>query len=117
MVPVAVLALLFVGDGGSGPWASLFFLVTLFGFATAGYGAGRIRTDTPMIHGAAAAVLCYAIVQVFGIVTRLARGADLNPLTYPLTAILAAMMGVLGALFADWYRRKQARGPANLPAG
>lgn len=109
VLPAAVLAELIVGEGGSGAWASLFFLITLFGFATAGFGAGRVRSDTPMIHGAAAAVACYAVVQVFGIAARVLRGADINPLTYPLTALLAGLMGVCGALFADWYRRRSLR--------
>ena len=59
--------------------------------------------------GAAAAVLCYAVVQVFGLIRRLSQGADINVLTYPIQAMLAATFGVAGAVFADWYRRKGLR--------
>ncbi len=87
----------------------MFGVLVLFGFMTAGYGAGRLRTDTPMMHGALAAVACYVVVQAFGIVTSLARGNSLSPDKYILTVLLAAVMGVAGGLFADWYRRRLSR--------
>ena len=109
MLPAAALSSLFVDDDTSSAWSILFGVVTLFGFMVAGYGAGRIRNDTPMLHGATAAALCYVVVQIFGVVRRLASGESINPAMYPLTALLAATMGVAGALFADWYRRKTLR--------
>ncbi len=109
LVPAAVISTLVVDDDASTAWSGLFAVITLFGFLTAGYGAGRARSDTPMMHGAAAAIACYLVIQTFGAVSRLARGDDINVVTYPLTALLAGCAGVVGALFADWYRRRALR--------
>jgi len=109
IIPAALLASVSVGDRGRPIWSVVFGVLVLFGFMTAGYGAGRLRTDTPMMHGALAAVACYVVVQAFGIVTSLARGNSLSPDKYILTVLLAAVMGVAGGLFADWYRRRLSR--------
>ncbi len=109
VVPSAILATLLVSDGSSTAWSLLFGVLTLVGFIVAGFGAGRLRSDTPMAHGAAAAVVAYAVLQVFGLVRRLAAGDSINWLSYPLTALLAATMGIIGALFAEWYGRRGAR--------
>ncbi len=116
VVPAALLAELIVGDGGSSGWAFLFLFLTLLGFVIAGFGAGRLRTDTPLSHGAIAALVCYAVVQLFGAASRLVNGEDLNLLAYPVMAMVAITCGVIGALFADWSQRRARRAPGGRPS-
>ncbi len=107
VVPAAVLSAVFI-DGNTF-WAFAFLLVILVGFTIAGFGAGRIRRDTPMMHGALAGIATYVVVQGFGVVTQLLRGDSINVATYPVSAILAGTCGVCGGLLADWYQRKMLR--------
>jgi hypothetical protein len=109
LVPAIIVLTLVLDDSASTVWIYLFGLIMVFGFLTAGYGAGRIRSDTPLIHGAVAGVSCYVVIQVFGAVSRLIRGESINPLQYPFLAMFSAALGASGALFADWYRRKELR--------
>lgn len=109
LVPAIVVLTLVLDDSSATVWIYVFGLILVFGFMTAGYGAGRVRSDTPMIHGAIAGVACYAAIQLFGVVSRLLRGESINPWQYPFLAMLSAALGASGALFADWYRRKEAR--------
>lgn len=109
LVPAIIVLTLVLDDSASSAWIYLFGLIMVFGFLTAGYGAGRIRSDTPMIHGAIAGVSCYVVIQGFGAISRLVRGESINPLQYPFLAVFSAALGASGALFADWYRRKGLR--------
>ncbi len=95
----------------SGPVALvwLFFGLILFGFGLAGYLAGRLRNDTPLAHGAASGLLAFLVAQFFGIVATLARGAEVNWVAIPLTALLAISMSVAGALLSDVVHRRVAR--------
>ncbi len=113
LVPSIVVLTLVLDESASSLWIYLFGLLLVFGFLTAGYGAGRARSDTPMIHGAIAGLSCYLVIQLFGSVSRLIRGDSVNPLQYPFLAVLSAALGASGALFADWYRRKGLRGQLN----
>lgn len=109
IIPAAVLSAVLVGEGGSRGWSILFILIILLGFFIAGFGAGRLRDDTPMMHGSLAAMTCSVVVQVFGAIRRLAAGDPISPIQYPLILMIAASVGVAGALFADWSARKTAR--------
>ena len=109
LIPAIVVLTLILDDSASSAWIYLFGLILVFGFLTAGYGAGRSRNDTPMIHGAIAGLGCYVLIQAFGTISRLVRGEDINPLQYPFLAMFSAALGTSGALFADWYRRKSLR--------
>lgn len=109
LVPAIVVLTLVLDDSSASIWIYIFGLILVFGFMTAGYGAGRVRSDTPMIHGAIAGLACYVVIQVFGVLSRLLRGESINPLQYPFLALFSAALGTSGALFADWYRRKDAR--------
>ena len=108
IVPAAILSYLIVGDGGSESLTLLFFGLIMFGFATAGYGAGRMEHNTPMAHGAFAALVAFATVQFAGVLISVGRGtiSDFKWIGLPLTALIAAGCGVAGGVFADWYRRK-----------
>ncbi len=107
IVPAALLGQwLANGDGG---WPFLFLLIVLLGFVIAGFGAGFLRSDTPMKHGAIAALCCYVVVQLFGLVMRLIDGEPVNPLTYVIMAFMAASFGLVGGVFGDWHRRRNRR--------
>ena len=54
LVPAIVVLTLVLDENSASIWIYIFGLILVFGFMTAGYGAGRIRSDTPMIHGAIA---------------------------------------------------------------
>lgn len=109
IVPAAVVSALIFDENSDSSWAILFGFVVLTGFVTAGYLAGAKRSDTPMMHGAAAALACYVVVQLFGLLRRLAAGDDINLISYPVSALFAATFGVAGGVFADWNRRRQLR--------
>ncbi len=111
IIPAAVLSAVLVGENGSPGWSILFVFAILLGFFIAGFGAGRLRDDTPMMHGSLAAMACYVVVQIFGSIRRLAVGDPINPISYPLILMIAATVGIAGALFADWSARKTDRMP------
>ncbi|MFW2383711.1 MAG: hypothetical protein ACN4GZ_18315 [Acidimicrobiales bacterium] len=105
LVPLTLLSL-WVIDDGSSSYAKLgFFGLTMFGFAAAGYGGGKLAPMAPMTHGALGAAGTWAIIQAFGVVRRLISGEEINVIGYPLQAMIAAGCGVFGAVFADWVRR------------
>jgi hypothetical protein len=107
VIPAAVLAHFVVGETGPGSgWGVVFFAVTLLGFVIAGFGAGRLRSDTPMAHGAAAAAVTWAVVQVLGTARRLAVGEPVSWLGLAFALMLAVSAGIAGGAFADWFRRR-----------
>ena len=108
IVPGAFLSRLAFQDGPQAvTW--LFLFLVLLGFGVAGYIAGRLRQDTPMLHGSISALLAFAVAQVFGIVSALARGDSISWIAIPLTALLAAMLGVAGSLASDVVHRRATR--------
>lgn len=108
IVPGAFLSRL-VFNSGPQALAWVFLVVVLIGFGLAGYIAGRLRPDTPMLHGSVSALLAFVVAQVFGIIAALARGDSISWVVIPLTALLAASLGVAGALAADVAHRRTAR--------
>lgn len=110
IVPGAILAGLLFDDGPQGlVW--LFLTAILLGFGVAGYIAGRLRADTPMLHGSLSALVAFVVAQVIGIVSSTARDSTIDWVAIALTAVLAASMGVAGALLSDLVHRKTARVP------
>ncbi len=108
IVPGAFLAALLLTDD-SAAWAWPFLALVLVGFAVAGFVAGRLRDDTPMLHGAVSALLAFVVAQAFGIATTASRGGSISWAAIPLTAILAVSMGVAGSLVSDQIRRRRTR--------
>lgn len=107
IVPAALLSELVVGDEGGRPLLGfLFVAVIVIGFVIAGFGAGRLRNDTPIMHGVVAAISCYAVVQILGLIKRLVVGDDINIASYVVSAILAGFCGASGALFAERMQRQ-----------
>lgn len=94
--PPAALTWLFVG-------------LVLGGFTVAGYVAGRLRPDTPMLHGAISGLLAFLVAQLFGLVVLLANGDRIVWVAVPLTALLSASFGVAGALLSDLVHRRTIR--------
>lgn len=89
-------------------WLMAFTGLILVGLGIGGYVAGRRRLDAPLLHGGAAAVAAYAVVQLIGILGRVVDGESVEWLAIPVLGLLAAASGVAGALVAD----RQARTPS-----
>ena len=108
IVPGAFLSRLVFNNGPQAVvW--LFLLTVLGGFGIAGYLAGRLRSDTPIIHGSVSAVAAFAVAQLLGIVTSIVRGDSISWIVIPLTALIAALFGVAGSLLADVVHRRTIR--------
>ena len=112
LLPLGILQQVLVDDDtidGGGSASLLFFALFLFLAAVCGFGAARLASARLLEHGAAAAALAYAIVQVVGIVRRLAVGDDIaSPIGYAFLAISMATCGMLGAMLERRARRLEA---------
>ena len=75
----------------------------------AGFVAGRLRPDTPMLHGALGAGLAFVAAQAFGLVLTALRDEPISWVAVPLTALLAVSVGVAGALASDLVHRRAVR--------
>lgn len=102
VAPAAVVGLLLADDDGDiepGPAIGV-AAVQILGFCFAGWVVRRLVPTSPVATCAVAGVLCAVILQAAGIVTSLARGNDLNPLSWLATALLAALAAAAGGLLA-----------------
>lgn len=109
IIPAALVSRLLLGENAPQLWSWLFFVLLLGGFVAAGAVAARLRTDTPMLHGVAAALLAFVVAQVFGVIASLASGNTISIPAMAVSAVLAAFAGASGALAKDWLRRRQIR--------
>ncbi len=109
IIPAALISRLLLGENAAQLWSWLFFALLLSGFVVAGAVAARLRTDTPMLHGVAAALLAFVVAQVFGVIASLASGNTISIPAMIVSAILAAFAGACGALGQDWLRRRNLR--------
>mgnify|MGYP000079535748 FL=1 len=111
-VPVALLAQV-LDDAGSvdddSPWLFALFFVILAAMAAGGYVAAIRRLDAPLVNGAAASLLAYAVVQVIGAIRLLATDGSVAWAAIPFFALLAAAAGMCGGLLAD-HRSRSRRG-------
>ncbi len=99
-----------VADGRSvGGWAWLFLALVIAGFTLCGLVAGRLRSDTPMLHGALGAAVAFVFAQLFGTVVNLAGGGSVDWAAIVLTAPVALAAGVGGALLGDRLHRRSLR--------
>jgi putative membrane protein (TIGR04086 family) len=85
----------------------VFLLVILAGMLVGGFVAGSKRPDTPLTHGAVAALVAYTLAQIVTVLVHLLRDTTLkSPAVYVFNALLAASFGVVGGLVAE---RRNAR--------
>ena len=112
ILPGAALSQLVTSRTGGGiVW--LFLAVILTGFGTTGFLAGHRRRDTPMLHGALAAIVAFAIALLVGMVAAALRDRSISIVAVPLAALAAITTGVGGSLLADGlHRRARRRNPA-----
>lgn len=89
---------------GSG-LASPLLLVIMVGLGVGGYVAGTQAPDRLLVHGGAAALVVYVVVQTVGVVARLARGDEVRWLGIPFFALLSVSCGAVGGFVA--FRRRQ----------
>ncbi len=112
IVPGAFLSSV-VFDDASRSLAWLFLAMIVLGFGLAGYVGGRLRSDTPIVHGLLSGLLCFVVAQVFGMILTLAQGDSITWVAFPLTALLAGFLGTVGALLSDVVHRRTVRAHAN----
>ena len=107
VIPAALVAQVLADEHEeSSGWVLLFFVVTVLGFVLAGFVAGRLRSDTPLSHGATAGAVTWAAVQVFGTVRRVVADESVSWLGIVFAGMLAVTAGVAGGAFGDWFRRR-----------
>lgn len=94
----------------TGGWVVWLFLAVIFaGFGAAGMVAGRLRTDTPVLHGAAGAAGAFVVAAIAGLLVAAVRDRSISIVAVPLAAVAAVTAGVGGALLADRLHRRSVR--------
>ena len=105
-IPTGVISAIVVDDD-TGAALFVFYAVILASMLFGGFVAGSKRPDTPLSHGALAAATAYVVAQSVTLVVKVASGSALSsPVVYVFNLLLAACLGVAGALVAD---RRNAR--------
>lgn len=108
IVPGALASELVVGRAGS--WLVwLFLAVILGGFGLSGLVAGRLRNDTPILHGVAGALIAFVVAATVGLVIAAVRDRSISIIALPLAALSAVTAGVAGSLLGDVLRRRSRR--------
>ena len=85
------------GETRQSNWVYLTLLAIVAAYLLGGAVAGRLATDAPMINGATATLIAFAVVQSIAAVFRIAGGDGINPLALTFNALLAAAIGTVGA--------------------
>lgn len=94
----------------SGSWVVWPFLaIIVAGFLVTGLVAGRLRSDTPMLHGALGAASAFVVALVVGLVVAALRDRSISIVAVPLAALVAVTAGVGGGLLADVLHRRAGR--------
>lgn len=106
IIPGALLADRLTQGRQVGSWTWVFLAMALLAFGLAGLVAGRLRSDTPMLHGALGAGVAFAVAQLFGILVTISRGNSINWVAVGLTALLAITVGIAGSLIGDRLHRR-----------
>ena len=107
---------------GYGGWLFVAFVVILYAYAMAGYGAARSRPDAPLADGMLAGFGAFAIWLLVRLAVPLVRGDRLGfgIVAVVTNALFAIALGVLGGIFAvrvvDRRPQLAAEGPSE-PAG
>ena len=105
-LPAGLIGAVVVNDE-SNNGVFVFCLVIMAGMLVGGFVAGSKRPDTPLTHGALAAVLAYAGAQTVTVLVRVLGDTKLrSPVVYLFNVLLMASLGVVGGLIAE---RRNAR--------
>ena len=105
-LPAALIGAVVVDDE-SNNGVFVFFLIIMAGMLVGGFVAGSKRPDSPLTHGAVAAVIAYALAQIVTVLVRLLGDTKLrSPVVYLFNALLMASLGIVGGLVAE---RRNAR--------
>jgi putative membrane protein (TIGR04086 family) len=110
VIPAAVLNTFLVDDDGTDAsgWVLLSFLVILIGFFIGGLVAGDRERNTPLMHGAAAAFLAYAVIQGLFILKLVISGDGVESwIGVVFLALLSASTGMAGGLGASWLQGRR----------
>lgn len=78
----------------------VFLGLILVAFGLGGFVAARGIDETPLTHGAVAALVGYVVVQVAAIIRRLVIDEDVRWVGVVFNGLLAASAGLLGALWS-----------------
>ena len=110
LVAVPALVAGLASDQSEPPtWVVAGYLVLMAAaFALAGLVAGTRRTDTPMLHGGAAALVVFAVVELAAL-PRLVGGDGVAWGAVAVLALVAAAEGVAFGLLAEWRHRHRRR--------
>ena len=105
-LPAGLIGAVVVNDE-SNNGVFVFFLVIMAGMLVGGFVAGSKCPDSPLTHGAIAAVIAYALAQTVTVLVRVIGDSKLrSPVVYIFNALLMASFGVVGGLVAE---RRNAR--------
>ena len=101
-VPAAVAqSILADDDAGTDQsnWVYLALVAIIAAYLLGGAKAGQRALEAPFLNGAVAAFGAFAVVQLIGIIVRVARGDDITLVALVFNALLAASIGTVGAWF------------------
>lgn len=109
-VPFGVIGRLVLDDSSnSGLLASFALLVLAALVLGGGVAAWRQRLGRPLSHGIATALVTFAVVQLAGVVRRLAAGDDIRWGRIVSSALLSLIAGTLGGLLGSFLQRQGVR--------
>ncbi len=79
----------------------LLYLVVLGAWVAGGRAAGRHQPESPLTHGALAALLAYVVLIALLTIVDVARGNEVADVVYVVFhALMAASMGIVGGYLA-----------------
>jgi small basic protein len=102
-IPVATIGSVVLDDDSD--LVFFFAALAVIGFLAGGYVAGFRRPDTPMAHGAVAALAGFAVSQAVSAVLQVVRDESVSPVAVVFNALLAANIGLVGGILGAKRRR------------
>lgn len=100
-LPAALLGLVVVDDADNDNLVFAFLVAVLAGLGAGGYVAARRVPSAPLLHGAVAALVAFALIQGAGLIRRVASGDSFSLTSIAFAALLAYSCGLLGGLAAS----------------
>jgi hypothetical protein len=108
-LPLALVAEVAVDSDETSAWAIPLFLAVLAGFVAAGWVAGQSAAESPLVTGAVAALLGFAVVQGVGLIVTTAGDDDVAWGAVVFAALMAYGCGLTGAVFGQRRRARASR--------